>query len=245
MITFKDTIEVVVFDIEGTICPITFVKDTLFPYFLEQAPSYLSKLKYPLDSKSDDQITKILSEFTNEVTESEEKLSSHIKHLVDTDQKVAPLKSFQGLVWKLGYELGELKAPLYDDALEFFNQPPPLVQSTYIYSSGSIAAQKLLFKYVKNGDESIDLNPKLSGYFDITTAGYKQEQSSYEKILQDIKYEDKPSKVLFLSDNVNEVNAALKAGLNSVIVVKPGNAPLSEEDEQKHSIIKSLNELNF
>lgn len=237
--------EVVIFDIEGTICPITFVKDELFPYFLQQIGHYLSQLTYPLDANSSDEITLILAGFPSEVTTSYEVLYNHIQHLVKTDQKVAPLKSFQGIVWKIGYDNGDLQAPLYEDAIEFFTSNPPTIKKVYIYSSGSVKAQKLLFAHVRTSSGCIDLNSKLSGYFDITTSGFKQEVTSYKNILKDVGYSDKPEKVLFLSDNVNEVKAAREAGLKSVVVIKPGNALLSEEDKQKYTTITSLKELTW
>lgn len=237
--------EVVVFDIEGTICPITFVKDELFPYFLEQVGPYLSQLTYPLDAAANDEITNILLGFPAETTASYDSLYAHIQHLVETDQKVAPLKSFQGIVWKIGYDNGDLKAPLYEDAIKFLTNIPASIKNVYIYSSGSVKAQKLLFAHVKSGSGAIDLNPKLSGYFDITTSGFKQEVASYENILKDIGYSSSPEKVLFLSDNVNEVKAALQAGLQSIVVVKPGNAALTEEDKQKYKTITSLDQLDL
>lgn len=242
----SSSIEVVLLDIEGTVCPITFVKDSLFPYFIEKVPDYLSKLEYPLTSNSHDDVTKILSEFSSEYTNSYDSLLSHIQHLVKTDQKVAPLKSLQGIVWKNGYEKGELLAPLYKDSINFLVSPPLSVKKVCIYSSGSIKAQKLLFGHVKGlQNEPIDLNDKLDGYFDITTSGYKQESTSYLNILKDLNYEDSASKVLFLSDNVNEVKAALDAGMKSIVVVKPGNAPLSDDDKASLNVIHSFDELDL
>jgi enolase-phosphatase E1 len=92
-----------------------------------------------------------------------------------------------------------------------------------IYSSGSIAAQKLLFAHTDSGD----LNPLLTDYFDTTTAGPKTEAASYRTIVA--KYPQwKPEEWLFLSDNVKEVRAALEAGMRACVVRRPGNPPLAE-----------------
>lgn len=216
--------EVAILDIEGTVCPITFVKDVLFPYFLDKLPTYLQQLRYPLRNDSEDVVERTLSAFPE--SQSLEALSLHLRHLVETDQKVAPLKAFQGIVWEQGYHKGELQAPLFADGLAYIKNPP--VQKVYIYSSGSIPAQKLLFQHVQGPDGPEDVTPYLAGYFDITTAGRKTERESYTTILREIGYESKPHKVVFYSDNVLEVRAALAAGLKSVVVVKPGNAPLGD-----------------
>lgn len=233
-----------VLDIEGTICPITFVKDTLFPYFLEQLPTWLLELEYPISKENGtDEAARVLSGFPENVTSSEEALVAHIRDLVARDVKDPVLKGFQGLVWRTGYDNGDLVAPLYDDAIKFITSKPKGVKDIYIYSSGSIAAQKLLLSHVQTSTGVKDLTQHLSGYFDITTAGFKQEKASYAKIVGEIG--SVPKKAVFFSDNVAEVRAALAAGLKAYVVVKPGNAPLEEGDEKELTVIKSFAEAKF
>ncbi|KAI5954154.1 UTR4 [Candida margitis] len=240
-------IHTVVLDIEGTVCPITFVKDTLFPYFIAKLPGELDKFDYPLNHVgSDDPIVSILDNLPANITESAQSIYNYLKNLVDYDIKDPVLKSLQGVIWTQGYESGELKAPVYPDSIKFIESFPNRNNKIYIYSSGSIGAQKLLFGHVANGsDKSLDLNNKLSGYFDITTAGHKTVYTSYSKILKEIGKEEDPQSVLFLSDNVNEVKAASKAGMRSYIVIRPGNAPISDEDKSKCTAITSLSDLDI
>lgn len=242
----KFNVDILLLDIEGTICPISFVKDELFPYFLNKAPEILKTLSYPLKQITGEdeisQINNILVGFPESITQDSTTLIGHLNDLVSKDIKDPTLKSLQGFIWKLGYEKGEIVAPIYDDAIEAIKN---FKGKVYIYSSGSIKAQKLLFAYVKSDNGSVDLNGYLSGYFDITTSGFKQETSSYENILRDIGYAEKPSKVLFLSDNVNEVKAAIGARLNSLIVDRPGNNEVSTEDINQLGMIKQLDELTF
>lgn len=242
-ISFASPIEIVILDIEGTVCPISFVKTTLFPYFLEKLPLELSALTYPLKSITDSPVEEICSQFPENARQSYDSLLEYVTSLVYKDIKDPVLKSLQGLIWKLGYENGELMAPIYDDAIEFITNLSKS-KRIYIYSSGSIRAQILLFGHVKDANgSSIDMNRYLSGYYDITTSGFKQESSSYVSILRDIGYDNNQSGVLFLSDNVKEVDAAIKAGMNSVVVDRPGNAPLTEEDKKSLSIIKTFKDL--
>jgi len=90
-----------------------------------------------------------------------------------------------------------------------------------------VPAQKLLFKYT-NTPTNPDLNPLLSGYFDTVNAGLKTEENSYAKIAS--SREEEVEKWLFLSDNVKEVRAAKKTGMQALVVVREGNPALSEKD---------------
>lgn len=225
----------VILDIEGTICPITFVKHTLYPYFTERLPAFLGNLHFPLANDSQDPIVQVLADLPyNTASEVEQ----HFNDLVARDVKDPVLKTLQGYIWKQGYEDGEITAPIYPDSIKFIRSASAS-KKIYIYSSGSVKAQKLLFAYVDDNGTSIDLNHHVSGYFDITTSGYKQEKSSYENILKSINQE--PSSTLFLSDSQLEVQAALDAGLQSKIVKRPGNAPVDD----KYDAIHSLSELDI
>jgi enolase-phosphatase E1 len=157
------------------------------------------------------------------------------------DVKIAYLKSLQGYLWESGYASGALKAPLFPDvapAIASWRQKDGA--QVMIYSSGSVAAQKLLFRHT-NG-EPADLMPQLADFFDTVNAGPKNEASSYAKIAA--KHADVPiSEWLFLSDNVKEVEAAKEAGMQSVIVERPGNAELGEGVRERHRVIGSFDEL--
>lgn len=236
-------IEAVILDIEGTICPISFVKERLFPYFLEKLPTYLEKLKYPITKDGSSDVNDICSEFGSEHTISYESLLSHITQLVKNDVKMPALKTLQGYIWTKGYASHELKAPLYNDAIKFLENTSKS-KKIYIYSSGSVKAQKLLFTYVEGEDgQVLDLKPYITDYFDITTSGYKNEVASYRSILVSIGYEKNPESVLFLSDNIHEIRASSEALIESVVVVRPGNAPLSDKDVYK--TINSFDELSI
>ena len=239
-------IDTIILDIEGTVCPITFVKETLFPYFLNKLPTVLSKLQFPINSMSSDSIIQILSLLPPEERSTPEITFKHFKQLVDDDIKDPILKSLQGHIWEQGYNDGELQAPIYDDSIEFIKQfTQENSNKIYIYSSGSINAQILLFSHVNDNGNSVDLTKYLSGYFDILSAGFKSDPSSYIRILDEINKLDSPKSVLFLSDNVNEVKAAIDAGMQSYIVVRPGNSPLSDDDKSTYKIIHSLSELDL
>lgn len=157
------------------------------------------------------------------------------------DVKAPYLKSLQGYLWENGYKSGELQAPLFPDVPSKFTSWIGQGQRIMIYSSGSVPAQKLLFKHT-NADTA-DLTGAITDFFDTTNAGPKTEASSYEKIAS--KYPNfKPSEFLFLSDNVKEVEAAKKAGMQSVVVQREGNNPLPDDVEKHHKVVSDFNELN-
>jgi len=145
-----------------------------------------------------------------------------VNQLMDEDRKVGPLKQLQGHIWLAGYQQGTIKGEVYDDVIEAMDKWNTSSSNVYIYSSGSIAAQKLLFGYSDHGD----LLKNLKGHFD-TTIGSKLEGTSYSKIVEDIfGIEGNPQDALFVSDNFDEVKAAVSINMNSVIAVRKGNKEL-------------------
>ena len=41
---------------------------------------------------------------------------------IDEDRKATPLKALQGMIWRQGYESGELKGHVYDDTPEYLRK---------------------------------------------------------------------------------------------------------------------------
>jgi 2,3-diketo-5-methylthio-1-phosphopentane phosphatase len=138
---------------------------------------------------------------------------------MDADRKVTCLKALQGLIWRDGYHQGELQGVVFDDVPLALRQWQAAGTPIFIYSSGSVEAQQLLFRYSNHGD----LTPLLRGYFD-TTTGPKREAASYRTILG-ATGQSAPD-VVFATDVLAEAEAAHEAGLQAVLVVRPGNAPL-------------------
>lgn len=158
------------------------------------------------------------------------------------DLKIPYLKSLQGYLWLHGYETGELVCPLFPDVAPALKKWHAAGHNIIIYSSGSVAAQKLLFQYTNTKPEG-DLRPLLTGYFDTVNAGLKQEVNSYLKI--SATRGEERSKWLFLSDNVGEVRAAKEAGMKSFVVVREGNAALSEEEKEGQVLVESFGEMEI
>lgn len=225
--------EAYVLDIEGTLCPLSFVKDTLYPFFVLHVQRIVYE-NFNVDQPKDSFIAEHLLKFgiKEEGQAGKNKLVEKLLDMVANDIKDSTLKALQGHVWEVGYNSGEIEVPLYPDVIDFLveNDGREKKIPVYIYSSGSIQAQKLLFGHVKNSGNSHakiagnwDLNRFIDGYFDIDTAGKKDKPESYKKILSDIKMDKTPEKVLFLSDNPKELDAAKEAGVSVGLALRPGN----------------------
>lgn len=237
-------IRAVVLDIEGTVCPISFVKDVLYPYALTKAKQLLPETNFPID-KSQGELESHLAEFPKEHAGSSDQVLEHMADLTIRDVKAPYLKGLQGYLWREGYNSGEIKVDLFPDATpailrwseQLARHGAPA--GVYIYSSGSVPAQKLLFGHTSQGD----LNSHLSGYFDTVNAGPKTESQSYTKIAQAIGLPKED--ILFFSDNPREIEAAEEAGWSAVFTIRPGNAPVPAAFKPKGKVSSDFSNINF
>lgn len=243
-----------VFDIEGTTTPITFVKDVLFPYARSNIQSYLQQtwgdngtqqdlwnlyqqaqddiLNYSPKELLPSWLPQMIELCSSSTTSSpsfpsnDDLLQSFVQYFywcMDLDRKISALKVIQGKIWRHGYESKQLQSIVYEDVPQLFQRMKSSGNDVklFIYSSGSMEAQKLLFQYSNCGD----LRPYLSCYFD-TTIGTKRQSKSYQHIYQSLGAND-PSEILFVTDIIEEAYAAKEAGMDAILSNRPGNAPFS------------------
>lgn len=202
-------IKAIVTDIEGTTSSISFVKDVLFPYAREHLPAFVAQ------HAADAEVSALLDDARNiagAVLDIEGLIAQFIAW-IDQDQKVTPLKSLQGLIWLEGYRQGAFTGHIYADAVEYLQRWHAQGLKLYVYSSGSVQAQKLLFGHSDAGD----LTPLFSGYFD-THIGGKREAESYRRIAAQIAFQ--PDEILFLSDIREELDAAAQTGMQTYWLVR-------------------------
>lgn len=194
------TVQAILLDIEGTTSSIAFVADVLFPYAAKHLRAFVesnSELAAP-----------ILAEV--EAAEPGDSVDTLLRWIAE-DRKATPLKTLQGLIWEAGYADGTLKGHVYPDTPAALRRWHAAGIPVNIYSSGSIAAQKLIFGYSVAGD----LKPLIAGYFD-TTTGPKREAASYTVIAAALGLP--PEAVLFVSDIQPEVDAARAAGMQARLI---------------------------
>ncbi|MED5464608.1 MAG: acireductone synthase [Myxococcota bacterium] len=202
-------IRVILTDIEGTTSSISFVHEVLFPYAKRELRAFVEANAHEPVVQEQLKLAQVLAACDNTVDATVEALLGWI----DEDRKATPLKALQGLIWEAGYQSGELKGHLYEDAHACLRGWYEAGMRLYVFSSGSIQAQKLLFGYSDYGD----LAPLFSGNFD-TTIGNKKDADAYVRIAEAIGV---PSEsILFLSDVGAELDAARASGMATVQLVR-------------------------
>ncbi|HET7796868.1 MAG TPA: acireductone synthase [Nevskia sp.] len=207
------TIQAIVTDIEGTTSSIDFVHQTLFPYAKQHLRAFLHAHAGDAEVQAQIAATAAIEGRTLSLDEAADVLEQWIAE----DRKLTPLKDLQGLIWAQGYAAGALTGHVYADTPVFLKQWHAAGQRLYVYSSGSEAAQKLIFGHSDFGD----LTPLFSGYFD-TRIGAKREVASYRTILERIALPGEA--VLFLSDIGEELDAARAAGLKTCQLIRDAKA---------------------
>jgi enolase-phosphatase E1 len=196
-------IRAILTDIEGTTSSISFVKDVLFPYARAHLPAFIEA------HGADVEVARWLAATAAEAglaADDHAAITAVLQQWIDEDRKATPLKALQGLIWAEGYACGAYRAHVYPEVAARLRAWHAQGLPLYVYSSGSVAAQKLLFGHTEAGD----LTPLFSGYFD-TEIGAKRDSASYARISAAIG--TAPEHILFLSDIVEELDAARAAGL--------------------------------
>ncbi len=204
------SIRAIVTDIEGTTSSISFVKDVLFPYARKRLPAFV------VTHADKPDVQHWLHEAAREaglVSASEQEIIDLLIEWIDSDRKSTALKALQGLIWADGYQDASFRAHIYEDAARCLQKWSAAGIPLYVYSSGSAPAQKLLFEHTEVGD----LTTVFSGYFD-TETGAKREATSYARIAESIELP--ASEILFLSDVVEELDAARDAGMQTILLAR-------------------------
>ncbi|MGE5538791.1 MAG: acireductone synthase [Gemmatimonas sp.] len=209
-----DRVRAVVTDIEGTTSAISFVHEVLFPFAREKLSDFIARRGHERDVRI---LLDVAKNDAGNAAMTDADLVAALTRWIDEDRKDTSLKALQGLIWDEGYRSGALKGHVYTDAAEALKRWAAHGIKLYVYSSGSVAAQKLIFGHSPYGD----LTPLFAGYFD-TTTGPKKQPDSYRRIAEAIGVP--PANVVFLSDSAEEVAAANQAGLRTVQLVRPGEA---------------------
>jgi len=205
-------IKAVVTDIEGTTTSVSFVYEVLFPYARREITNFIQTHRN--DPVIREQLVLISDETGTSLTDAQ--AVQQLLAWMDEDRKITPLKTLQGLIWEDGYKKGDFKGHVYDDVPVTLQRWRDQGILLYVYSSGSVQAQKLLFSYSGHGD----LSSLFNGYFD-TRIGNKRESNSYQLIATSIGLP--PTQILFLSDIEQELEAAAKSGMKPLLLVRDGN----------------------
>lgn len=212
------TVRSVLMDIEGTIVPIAFVRDVLFPYAQRRMTAFLHERRHDPDVR---RWTGLCQDTVAEETGSrvsDDELAVVLNRWMELDRKHQALKALQGMIWEEGYRTGAFAPQLYTDVIPALRSWRASGLQLALYSSGSEQAQRLLISHTTEGD----LTCLFSGFFD-TSVGGKKDPDSYRRIA--VQSQLQPTEILFLSDVETELDAATTAGMKTTQITRPGTEP--------------------
>jgi len=221
-------IKAVVTDIEGTTSALSFVKEVLFPYARTRLADFVRAHAAEPEVRAQLDAARSLAEHATQ----DEDLIQTLLRWSDEDRKLTPLKALQGMIWEDGYRRADFTGHVYHDAVRRLRQWHERGLRLYVFSSGSVHAQRLLFGHSDHGD----LTPLFSGYFD-TTIGAKREPESYRRISAEIGLA--PGDILFLSDIREELDAARAAGMATCWLVRDGAVPI----DRAHPVARDFDQV--
>ena len=210
-------------DIEGTTSSISFVKDVLFPYARRELPRFVRE-------RHDDPAVRHwldLVAMEHGGICSDDVIVETLQGWIDEDRKHTALKALQGMIWLDGYRNADFTAHIYPDAAAALPRWHADGHVMAVYSSGSVAAQKLFF----GNSDAGDLLSLFSAFFD-TEVGHKRDAGSY-KLIAD-KLDHLPERIMFLSDVVEELDAAREAGMRTVLVDRREDYPQPRLGDATH-----------
>jgi enolase-phosphatase E1 len=208
-------------DIEGTTTDVAFVHRVLFPIARREMPRFVRA--HAADPEHAASLLSVRRAVARDGGRSDDSVTldeivDRLVAWIDADAKETALKAIQGAIWREAYASGTLRSHVYDDVAPAFRRLRAAGVPIYVFSSGSVDAQRLLFANTVAGD----LSGCLAGMFD-TTTGPKREAASYARIAAELGLP--PRDVLFVSDVLAELDAARSAGMDTLWIVRPGTAP--------------------
>ncbi|WP_172387585.1 acireductone synthase [Streptomyces sp. MNP-20] len=228
-------VDAVVLDIEGTTSATGFVVDVMYPYARERFGALLAERSHEaVVARAVAQVREEIGEPGADAARIEKVLGAW----VDEDRKATPLKALQGVVWAEGFARGDLVAPFFADVVPRLRSWYAAGIRLYVYSSGSVAAQRAWFTYSAHGS----LTGLVSGWYDTENAGPKQDPGSYRAITAAVGVP--PGHTVFLSDRLGELDAAREAGWRTVGVRRAGE-PYFAEGVGGHPEVGSFDEVGL
>jgi enolase-phosphatase E1 len=225
----------VVLDIEGTTSATAYLTKKLYPYSAARFARWINEHSDDLDTA---RAVSQVRESIGDPAAGTERVVATLTQWLAADEKVTALKILQGKIWEHGFEGGELVSHFYPDAIRCLRAWKAAGHVLYVFSSGSVSAQRAWFGHSPEGD----LLPLISGHFDTENAGPKREPNSYRAITAAVGGD--PTQTVFLSDAVAELDAARQAGWHTV-GVRRLDEPHYERGVGDHLEVASFDEVDL
>ncbi len=221
-------IPLILTDIEGTTSSISFVKDVLFPYARDALPGFVREHGQREDVRRWlDAVAIEHGAIERGVDFGDDAIVEILQRMIDEDRKHTALKALQGMIWSDGYRSADFTAHIYPDAAASLRAWHAAGYPMAVYSSGSVPAQKLFFGHTDAGD----LTALFGGWFD-TEVGHKRDADSYREITR--RLGRSANDIVFLSDVVEELDAARDAGMRTVLIDRVEDYPQPRLDDAAH-----------
>jgi enolase-phosphatase E1 len=224
----------VVLDIEGTLTATSQVHVVLYDYARPRLGPWIDE--HPDDPVVAGAVAQVKELGGLPATAGTAEAVEVLHRWMAADQKIAPLKTLQGLIWQHGYARGDL-------ITEFFPDVAPALRAWHaaglrlaVFSSGSVAGQVASFSRTTDGD----VTGLFSRHFDTVNAGPKREEASYRAMTAELDAD--PGDILFLSDVPAELDAAALAGWQTVGLARVGE-PFADAEFGAHRTIRSFDEI--
>ncbi|MGM0677687.1 acireductone synthase [Ectothiorhodospira marina] len=200
-------IQAILTDIEGTLSSLSFTREVLFPYAARRLPDFVR------ENGREPEVKRLLADVRAYAGRSldDEALIERMLAWMEVDQKITPLKALQGLIWEEGFGRGDFTGHVHADAVDCLRRWHDSGMALYVFSSGSVHTQQMLLGHSQAGD----LRPLFTDHFD-TRVGGKKQIAAYKTIAERIAIP--PGRILFLSDTVDELDAAGSAGLRTTCI---------------------------
>lgn len=226
----------IVTDIEGTTSSSGFAHNVLYPYALKQIGNFIREHHEERD------VMRVLVRIGDRVGIPLHNTEGFVKLLqqwIREDRDDVDLKLLQGMVWERAYKQGLFQSHVYSDVPEVLQRWQDRECNLYTFSSSSVKAQQLYFRFSDFGDMRL----LFSGYFD-TTMGVKRDVQTYANIAQAIALD--PEAILFISDDKDELDAAEAAGMKTTWVIRSQDTSLDPErvrQKTSHPVVTSFEQI--
>ncbi|MGH9702924.1 MAG: acireductone synthase [Candidatus Acidiferrales bacterium] len=238
------TPRIILLDIEGTTTPPEYVQKVVYPFIRENLRNFLLRHEEDPTIVADIEALRKqhaaesrghfgLPDWTRDMPINS--TINYVDWLMEHDSRNPGLKALQGRILVEAYVDGMLRGEVYPDVRPALERWAGQDRANCIYSSGSVLEQKLLFTNSTAGD----LSGFLRAYFDSMVGG-KQETESYRKIAEELA--SPANEVLFISDVVEELEAASAAGMQTALCSR-ANGVAVEASGGLRRVVRSLNEI--
>ena len=158
---------------------------------------------------------------------------AEVVRLMDGDVKATGLKELQGLIWQEGYAAGRLRSHVYADVPPALRRWSEAGLDLRIFSSGSIAAQKVFFAHTEAGD----LLGLFRGHYDTTTGPSARRRA----IAASPRTWGCRRRRSFFQRRAAGAGRGAGGGDADALVVRPGNAPVAAG--HGHGVVTDLEQL--